>query len=65
MKSLRTMAQSMPAATADFSPRGESSTTSVSSLVALKRFKLVRYGSGCGRSQIDRLCSGGLVAAGR
>jgi hypothetical protein len=42
------MTQSTPAATADFSPRGESSTTSVSSLVAPKRFKPVRYGSGWG-----------------
>ena len=48
VKSLWTMAQSMPAATAELSPLDESSTTRVSCGVAPKRFKPVRYGSGCG-----------------
>ena len=48
VKSLWTTAQSMPAATAELSPLEESSTTSVSSGVAPKRCKPVRYGSGCG-----------------
>ncbi|RCW42461.1 hypothetical protein DFP97_11623 [Paenibacillus prosopidis] len=48
MKSLWTIAQSIPAATAEFNPLFESSTTRVSSLVAPKRIRPVKYGSGCG-----------------
>jgi integrase len=47
-------------ATAEFSPLGESSITSVSSLVAPKRFKSVRYGSGCGLANAqDIACQAG------